>query len=168
MYPSLAATLSPPTLWCRTAIPKNLHSRPNISSPGEKLGLPEITQLREQPAEPSKLVSLRVPPRVLSPFLRLYLPIHIYICLSFSYVHVGKANPGVLLHIYPSLSRPYPLTLAKWSVLFEEHPSNVRPLPPQPPFTPLLSSTIGAIVATFTSTLRDRRRLRLISGLSAN
>lgn len=81
MYPSLAATLSPPTLWCRTAIPKNLHSRPNISSPGEKLGLPVITQLREQPAEPSKLVSLHVPPRVLSLFLGLYLPIHIYIPL---------------------------------------------------------------------------------------
>lgn len=39
------------------------------------------------------------------------------------------SSPGALLHIYPL--RP-PLTLAKWSVSFQEHRS-ARPLPPYPP-----------------------------------
>lgn len=97
-----------------------------------RLGLPVITQLWEQPES-----LLQVSFVVLLSFVSLLLTtlfIYIYLCCT-SFLS-GKASPGVLLHIYPSLSHPYPLTLVKWSVLFGEHPPCALYLH-SPPFTPL-------------------------------
>lgn len=114
-------------------ISKNVtHFRWYFARERGRLGLPVITQLWEQPES-----LLQVSFVVLLSFVSLLLTtlfLYIYLCCT-SFLS-GKASPGVLLHIYPSLSHPYPLTLVKWSVLFGEHPPCALYLR-SPPFTPL-------------------------------